>query len=183
MIILKTATSINEDEFDRVYEASADSMNNGSYPWSAYPHINSDEEKKAHIRSLYDFERDRNLIIEVRKDDLLVGLLLGQWHGQELKITAALIAPDASGSKSWLYSDVTQEARNAYWQTLGIAGWTGRTTGEQSPMYDHIKKRIAADAIKASTAEQTVEVQVPPHLAGVVEYDPLTEIILVTEDE
>ena len=183
MISLITATSINEDEFDRVYEASVDSMNNGSYPWSAYPHINSDEEKKAHIRNLYDFERDGNLIIEVRKGGLLVGLLLGQWHGQELKITAALIAPDASGSKSWLYSAETQAARNAYWQTLGVVGWTGRTTGAKSPMYQHVKKRIEANAIHASTAEKTIEVQVPQQLVGVVEYDPITEIIIAQEDE
>ena len=183
MITLKTATSINEDEFDRVYADSIDALNGGSYPWSAYPHINTDEEKKAHIRNLYDFERDGNLIIEVREGSLLIGLLLGQWHGQELKITAALIALDASGSKSWLYSDEAQEARNAYWQTLGIAGWTGRTTGEQSPMYQHVRRRIAANAIKASATEQTVEVQVPPQLAGVMECDPLTEIILVKEGE
>lgn len=183
MITVQTATSINDAEFDRVYEDSVDSMTNGSYPWGAYPHISTEEEKKAHIRNLYDFERDGNLIIEVREGSLLIGLLLGQWHGQELKMTTVLLSPDASGSKSWLYSDETQEVRNAYWQTLGITGWTGRTTGEQSPMYQHVRRRIAANAIKASATEQTVEVQVPPQLAGVMECDPLTEIILVKEGE
>ena len=53
------------------------------------------------------------------------------------------------------------EERNRYWQTLGITGWTVRTAGEQSPMYKHFKKRIAADAINGAATEQAFEVRVP----------------------
>ena len=78
MIIFNRVTSINEDEFNRNYNYSLNDLNNGNYPWEAYLQVTTDEEKKQHIRSLYDTNNQQNVIIEIRKDDLLIGLYLGQ---------------------------------------------------------------------------------------------------------
>lgn len=132
MITFNTTTVIDDAEFDRNFEYSIAHMNNGTYPWEAYLQVTTNEEKKQHLRNMYDPTSDQNLVIEVRKDSVLVLLFLGQWHGDELVISAGLTYPDASGSMAWSYSEEYAAARDAYWDSIGINGWTQRTSGNHS---------------------------------------------------
>ena len=157
MITVNTATGIDDAEFDRVYADSIDAMNSGTYPWEAYLKVTTDEEKKAHIRKLYDISRSNNLIIEVRDDDLLIALLLGQWHDEELMINAVLVSPDASGSKVWAYGEEYADARNAYWDSIGINGWTHRSSGEHSATHKYLLKCHKIGTLKASYEVKLVD--------------------------
>ena len=174
MITVNTATTINEDEFNRVYLDSIAVMNNGSYPWECYVDVNTDEEKKSHIRNLYDFSASSNLVIEVRDEGFLTGLFLGQWHGEELIISIVLVASDASGSKVWAYEEGYADARNAYWDSIGINGWTHRSSARTSATHRYLWRCHELNTLKASCETRAVAAPLIPN--------ELRDIIVMPED-
>lgn len=148
MITIQTTTSINEEEFDKIYADSLDALNNGSYPWEAFPLINTDEGKKTHIRKIFDFSFDSEMgiVFETREDDLLLGMACGYLLGEgKLRITMGLMSPNAAGSKSYAYSPEGHTARTAYFNSIGVNSFTYVTAGPESPFYKHMYKRLAAD--------------------------------------
>jgi hypothetical protein len=184
MITLRTATSINDDEFDKLYADSIEAINAGNFPWADIPQIQTDDEKKAHIRNLFDLSIDENLIVEVREDELLLGLTLCKVidkNGKKPTVLLALFSPDASGSRSWLYSEELKQARVSYRKALGFNKWGYIATVRGSAMHRSIQSRIDAGAFPVSVREQS-EPHRPPH-AEAPNRAPITHFIVKIEED
>ena len=145
MIKLNTTSYITEAEFDRLYADSIADMNNGTMPWDSILFVNTEEEKKAYIKSLFDLEKQSNVVVAIRDGVYLLAIFLGQWHGNELIISSALVSPDESGSKAWLHSEEYGLATNKYWSQLGITGWTYRLANANVATYSTLLSCIEAD--------------------------------------
>lgn len=154
MIRLETATKINNKEFNKIFNAAVDyDDTTGSFPWELYRLNDADNNtKRDFIKKFFTMSNYTSLIVEVREDDNLIALLLGQWHDNntELLITIALIAPNSDDSKEWILSEEYALARNDYWDRLSINGWTHRTQGEGSPGYNYILRAEELDTLKAN---------------------------------
>jgi hypothetical protein len=145
MIKLNTTSYITEAEFDRLYADSINDMNNGTMPWDSILFVNTEEEKKEYIKSLFNFKAQSNVVIAIRDGVYLLAIFLGQWHENELVIGSALVSPDESGSKAWLHSEEYGLATNKYWSQLGITGWTYRLANANVGTYSTLLSCIEAD--------------------------------------
>ena len=150
---LSSTNDINDAEFDRAYADSVSSLDGGAYPWNLHPSITSAEDKKAHIRSQFDalIENSHGGVFDIRIDGHLVFYGGTYQQGTTLYVTMCLVGRDVSGSKSFVHSDEWSDARNAYWDTMGIDSWTWMTTGGDTPIVRHARNRLES-AIKADVA-------------------------------
>jgi hypothetical protein len=188
MITLRTATNINDDEFDKLYADSIEAMNAGTFPWADTPQIQTDDEKKAHIRNQFDLSLsiDENLIVEVRDDELLLGLMLCKVidkNGKKPTVLLALISPDASGSRSWLYSEELKQARVSYRKALGFNKWGYITTVRDSAMHRSIQSRIYAGAFPVSVSAREQSEPHRPMQEGVPDRTPMANFIVKIEED
>jgi hypothetical protein len=184
MIKLNTTSYITEAEFDRLYADSVNDMNNGSMPWESIPFANTEEKKKAYIKSLFDVTRDSNHLISIRDGDYLIALFLGQWHGSELIITSVLVSPDASGSKAWTYSEEYALARNSYWSEARITGWTHRSANVDSQTYLYLMSCIESNVLNCLYEIKEVPAPVIPpeyseHFTNLNK--PMVDVVLYLE--
>jgi len=172
MITLNTTETINQAEFDKVYADSISAMenkSNGTWPWEGFLTINTPEEKKQYIQKVFNKKGPNDLLIEIRDDSLLLALFLGQWIGEELVITAVLVSPDSTGTKAWTYSEEYANARNAFWDSIDIDGWTHRSSGEHSATHKYLLKCNEIGTLKASYEVNLVDHQeIPANLSNYI---------------
>lgn len=157
MITFSTVTSIDDTEFDDLFAASLSDLDAGSYPWHLFPQIVTVEDKKAHMRAAYDRLLDDGIVWRVADSDGVLLLNAGEQTGNTISWVLGLVKPDASGSKSYLYSEDYRNARDAYWSQIGITSWTLETAGANTPVHTHLLNRQSANAIGTGLAESVRE--------------------------
>jgi hypothetical protein len=127
MITFSTVTAIDDTEFDRIYADSLAGVENG-WPWHWWPDHTTPEQKKAFIRSQYDLFIDSDLagsfVFSVCEDDRLLGLYAATLNDGVMEVSLSLFGLDITASKAWAYgNEQSVQARNTYWESLGISGW------------------------------------------------------------
>jgi hypothetical protein len=153
-------TTIDDAEFDAIWASSYDGIMDG-YPWEFWPSAVTDEQKKAVIRHHFEncmLERSGEFVLCIRADDQLVGMLGGHMIGDKFFAPFALFGP-VDGSKSWLHgSPQAIEARNAFFASNGIHGFTGHTINSESSMHRYLVNRDNANlGVQTSSVSATVE--------------------------
>ena len=138
MITFATETTITDAEFDRIYAESLVGVENG-WPWNWWPDAITAGQKKAFIRGEYDLFLGVNsesyksglpakltgsLVFSVRDADRLIGLFAATLSNGDMEVHLSLFGLDASASKAWAYgNEQSIQARNSYWDSLGVNGW------------------------------------------------------------
>lgn len=158
MITFETVTSINNAEFDTLYDASISVLNDGSYPWHVFGAFH-DVEKKNHMRGVFDRLLTEGIVCRVADGDRPLILMAGIQDGTTVTWLVGLTQPDASGSKSYLYSDGYRSARDAYWTEIGVTQWVLETAGTDTPIHQHMVSRQTANKLGPSMAESSREVR------------------------
>lgn len=157
MITFSTVTSIDDTEFDDLFAASLPDLDAGSYPWHLFPQIVTVEDKRSHMRAAYDRLLEDGIVWRVADSDGVLLLNAGEQTGDTLRWVLGLVKPDASGSKSYFYSEEYRNARDAYWSQIGISGWTLETAGANTPVHTHFLSRQSANAIGTGLTETVKE--------------------------
>ena len=130
MITFATETTITDAEFDRIYAESLVGVENG-WPWNWWPDATTAEQKKAFIRNEYDLFLGVNsasltgsLVFSIRDADRLIGLFAATLNNGDMEVHLSLFGLDTSASKAWAYgNEQSIQARNSYWDSLGVNGW------------------------------------------------------------
>lgn len=154
MITFETATSIDDTEFNTLFDASLAVLDAGAYPWHLFTEVNTVEQKKLHIRSAYDRLLTEGFIWRVYDDNGVLLLNAGIKAGNRATFLLSLIKPNAEGTKSYLYTDEFNNARNTYWTEIGITGWTIETAGKDTPIHKHFSNRSGASKLGAVMKEE-----------------------------
>ena len=157
MITFSTVTSIDDTEFDDLFAASLTDLDRGSYAWHLFPQIMTTDDKKSHMRSAYDRLLKDGIVWRVADSDGVLLLNAGEQTGDTISWLLGLVKPNASGSKSYLYSEEYRNARDAYWSEIGISSWTLETTGANTPVHNHFLSRQTANAIGTTLTENVRE--------------------------
>lgn len=142
MFVWEKIESINEEDFNRLFDASLPSMDAGSYKWDLFPDINTEEEKRAHIKSSFEsFLNDPNgIVFQVRQDDRVLQYNGGTLIDNHLLWMMGLIGTNVNGSKSFMYAEEYHDAEAQFWSDMNIQSWEMQTTGSNTPMHDHVVK-------------------------------------------
>lgn len=156
MIRLNTVTNLDRTEFNTLFADSVEQDDiTGAFPWESYKLSNATfSEKRKFMHVLFTLSNRQ--IIEIREDNLLIGLLLANWEDArgdeslELSVSVNLIGPDSNDSKEWIFSEEFADARNDYWDRIGVNGWTQRTQGEGSAGYNYILRAEELNTLKAT---------------------------------
>tara|TARA_B110000285_G_scaffold221850_1_gene275316 strand:- start:76 stop:591 length:516 start_codon:yes stop_codon:yes gene_type:complete len=154
MINFETVTSIDDTEFDTLFDASLGVLDAGAYPWHLFTEVNTVEQKKAHIRAAYDRLLTEGFVWRVYDDEGVLLLNAGVKTGNRATFLLGLVKSNAAGTKSYLYTDDFNNARNAYWTEIGITGWTIETAGRNTPIHTHFSNRNSASKLGASMTEE-----------------------------
>jgi len=163
MINFETVTSIDDTEFNILFDASLAVLDAGAYPWHLFTEVNSVEEKKAHIRAAYNRLLTEGFVWRVYDDDGVLLLNAGVQTGNRATFLLGLVKPNAAGTKSYLYTEDFNTARNAYWAEIGITGWTIETAGKDTPIHNHFKNRNSASKLGASMGEEETTIEHTSH--------------------
>ena len=157
MITFETVTSIDDTEFQSLFDDSVADLDAGAYPWSLFPNVTTNTQKRDHLRATFNDLLTNGIVWRVYDDDGVLMLNAGKKSGSSITWLVGLVGQDANGSKSYLYSSDYTTARNAYWTSISITGWTLETAGENTPVHNHIKSRETANAIgTVSTATRNL---------------------------
>ena len=153
MISFATVTSIDDAEFNSLFSASLPDMDAGSFPWRIHGQL-TDIEKRDKLRADYEQLLSEGFVWRVSDDDGVLMLNAGIQNGTSANWILGLVGTNAAGSKSYLYSQEYVDARNAYWASIGITGWTLEASGANTPVHNHMVSRQNANALGASMTTQ-----------------------------
>lgn len=163
MINFETVTTIDDTEFDTLFNASLAVLDAGAYSWHLFTNVDTVEKKKAHIRSAYDRLLTEGFVWRVSDDDGVLLLNAGVKTGNRATFLLGLVKPNAAGTKSYLYTDEFNNARNAYWTEIGITGWAIETTGRDTPIHNHFSNRNSTSKLGASMNEEETTIEYSNH--------------------
>ena len=163
MITFETVTTIDDTEFDILFDASLAVLDAGAYAWHLFPDVDTVEQKKAHIRSAYNRLLTEGFVWRVYDDDGVLLLNAGTKTGNRATFLLGLVKPNAAGTKSYLYTDEFNNARNAYWTEIGITGWTIETTGKNTPIHNHFSNRSSVSKLGADMVEEEITIEHSEH--------------------
>ena len=154
MISFETLTSIDEGEFDRLFFASLRYLDGGSYPFWVCGQL-IDTQKRDHYREAYlrMLQHSDGAVWRVSDESGALMLNAGMKNGSALNWCCSLIGVNTAGSRSYLYSDEYRNARDAYWQEIGVTTWTLETAGPNTPVHQHVKRRITSNTLGGSAVE------------------------------
>lgn len=150
MIILETVSTIDDAMFDKLFGHSIEDMDAGSYPWHLFPSVETFAQKRDFIRAAYERLLVDGIVWQMFVDDTPCMLNAGVKEGSIIKWLLGLVGPDASGSKSYLYSQDWVDARSVFWDQVGVTGWTLETAGVGTPVDIHLKNRQASNTVGAT---------------------------------
>ena len=105
MIRFETVTTIDDTEFDTLFNASLSVLDEGAYAWHLFPEVDTVEQKKIHIRAAYDRLLTEGFVWRVYDDDGVLLLNAGTQTGNRATFLLGLVKPNAAGTKSYLYTD------------------------------------------------------------------------------
>jgi len=145
MMRCETITNIDEDVFNNLYNHSIDAMDSGTFPWDRH-NLTAPEEKRRYLLSLYNriLEMDDGLVWLFSDGDTPLLLCAGTKRGDDVRWQLGLVGPDSDGSKAYLYGTEFGEATDAYWDSIGIAGWTLVLAEDNDTVHTAFKKRETA---------------------------------------
>lgn len=154
MITFQTVTSINDAEFDSLYEASSYYMDRSNYPYYLYGLADPDA-RRQHIRSGFDRWLSDGVVWRVSDGDLALGLSGGEISNNKLIWYQSLVGPNAEGSRSYLYDDSYIAARNSMLTSLGVNGWVVEITGEGNSMHEYFNRLQEQGKLGSSVSQET----------------------------
>lgn len=154
MILFETISSIDDAVFNQLFEDSAEDMDAGSYPWHLFPSVVTFDEKRGFIRAAYERLLADGVVWQVTIDELPCVLGAGVQEGTIIRWLLGLLGPNTAGSKSYLYTQEYIDARNAFWDDLGITGWTLETAGPGTAIDLHFKNRQATNTVGATMTSE-----------------------------
>ena len=153
MIIFNVVTSFTDDVFNTLYEGSSAHLDSGTYPWRLNPHITTEEQKKQHLKALFN---QAPIMFTVYEDEQPLMLSAGKITDGVFKWYLALLGPDINGSKSWLYRDDYLQALSSFWSTQNITAWYAETLGPGTSVHDYLINARNAGMIPGTfTTEDT----------------------------
>jgi hypothetical protein len=119
MLTFNRIDSINEADFDSLFEDSLSSMNAGTYIWAE--NINTVEKKKQHIRDIIANIADPFMYKVMDESDKDLSLVIGNLNNGTFTIIVSFTGYNTNMSKSWIYYTETIAARNAFFQQQQIS--------------------------------------------------------------
>ena len=157
MIIFEIIETIDDAAFDRLFDESLAAMDAGSYPWGLHHGVSTYDEKKAHVRSVFDKTLKDGIVFHVIENDYTLMLNGGTVSNGILSWYIGLIGANQSGSKSYLYNAEYKAARDAFWPSAGITDWRVETMGQGTAMHDHIVSAVQAGAITDAFSSESID--------------------------
>lgn len=157
MILFEIIETIDDVAFDRLFDESLAAMDAGSYPWGLQYDVSTYDQKKAHVRSVFDRTLSDGLVFHVVEDGYTLMLNGGTVSNGVLSWYIGLIGANQSGSKSYLYNAEYKAARDAFWPSVGITDWKVETMGQGTAMHDHIVNAVQVGAITDVFSAETID--------------------------
>lgn len=160
MITFEIINNIDEEVFNRLYDESLDAMNAGSFPFHAFPHVKTADERRALIREIFQnlLVDENKIALRVRQDDRVLMLSGGTLIDDHFNWTIGLMGTDINGSKSWLYHPEYSAARDQFWVDNDISIFTIETMGPNTGMHDHIVSAKTANTVVDDLESRSKEV-------------------------
>jgi hypothetical protein len=142
MFVWEKIESINEQDFNRLFDASLPSMDGGSYKWDLFPNVVTEEQKRNHIKTLFEhfINVEDGIVFQVRQDDKVLQYNAGTLANNHLTWSIGLIGRDVNGSKSFMYAEEYHDAEAQFWSDMNIQSWEMQTAGQGTTMHDHVMK-------------------------------------------
>lgn len=150
MLNIKILESIDETIFDKLFGHSIEAMDAGSYPWHLAPQVTTYADKRNYIFDAYQKILGEGIVWMVCDDDYPLILNAGYIEGSAIRWVLGLCGPDASNSRSYLYSQGFRDARDAFWRTVGVDSWLIETNGFENPIAAHARNRQNTGTFSAS---------------------------------
>ena len=147
MFTFTQVTEIDDLTFKTLFDHSLPDMDSGTYDWDILARAVTYEDKIAHFRDKYDGALANGFVWLVKEGDWPLQLNAGDLEGNRIKWYLGLIGPDEQGSKGYFYSQAYAEARNAFWDSLGITGWDIDVLGAEGKISNHFRARKAAGTL------------------------------------
>ena len=156
MITFQTLTSINDAEFDTLYEASSFYMDRSNYPYWIHG-LRDPKDRKQHIRVEFDRWLTNGVVWRVFDGDLALGLSGGELVDNRLTWYQSLVGPNAGGSRSYLYDDNYIAARNELFTSLGTTSWVVEITGQDNSMHEYYKQLRTEGKLGSANTEEIID--------------------------
>ena len=156
MITFQSVTSIDDTEFNVLYEASSFYMDRSNYPYWIHG-LRDPEARRQHIRAEFDRWLTDGVVWRVSDGGLALGLSGGELADNRLTWYQSLVGPNAADSRSYLYDDAYIAARNAWLTSLGATSWVVEITGQDNSMHEYYKQLRAEGKLGSSDAEEITD--------------------------
>ena len=120
MLTFKRIYSLNEVDFSTLVYDSLPEMDSQTYVWRK--DVDTPEKKVLFIQNLLRGNlTDKDLFMyKGTENDKDLSLLVGKLKDGEFTVYFSFISPNANGSKSWIYYDSTMQARQQFYDSVGI---------------------------------------------------------------
>lgn len=162
MLTFTQITEIDDLTFKTLFDHSLPDMDSGTYDWNILARAVTYEDKIAHFRSKYNEAFVNGFAWIVKDDDWPLQLNAGKLEGDRVKWHLGLLSPDEQGSKAYLYSQAYIDARNAFWDSLGITGWDIDVLGSEGKVANHFRSRKSADMLDSELVIEPRDIPVLP---------------------
>lgn len=157
MISFQTVTTIDDTEFDSLYDASSHYMDRSNYPYWIHG-LSDPEDRRRHIRAEFDRWLSDGVVWRVSDGELAIGLSGGQISDGRLWWYQSLVGPNAEGSRSYLYDDSYIAARDALFTSLDVGSWAVEITGDSNSMHEYYKRLNEQGKLGSNVSEEITDV-------------------------
>lgn len=148
MITFSRLEVINEQVFDRLWSQSKDILDSGTFPWHLWPDVQTNEQKKAHIRKSFDYFLAKGIVWEVQNGGLTVMYCGGRFAGDLILWELAITGLSAMSERGWMYQPSYAIARDAFWDEVGVRGWVINTPKDKA-VANHVTGKAGRDEVGA----------------------------------
>lgn len=146
MITIRLLDHIDSQDFERLFLASLPSMEDGTLPWQFVGSPATQAQKLEAVRQRFTQRCGvpSSKVVAWYKDGVAVHISAGSLNPtkpDELVWSFGVYGPDASGSRSWLYSTEYLEASRTFLNsTLGLSGFAISAVTDSSLYHYHLNK-------------------------------------------
>jgi hypothetical protein len=119
MLTFSIINSINEVDFDSLFEDSLNNMNTGTYIWTE--NVDTVEKKKQHLRDIINSLVDPFMYKVMDESGKDLSLVIGSLNKGTFTIILSFTGYNNNMSKSWIYYTETIEARRAFFEQQQIS--------------------------------------------------------------